>query len=204
MVVGEGLVLRWRVYGCTLVNRWSTVIELYKGTPGVANARPVITSCEIDVVVMTHFKTPCTFLWQNHAFRAYFRIWFILMSYCFSEPKCNREFKNWWKNTKSPSFGKNVLENLHFETQNQRKTALIKKIPSSFWAKLKIPYIQSVRNDHSNNLYRRDFSFWPKWRRYFFYHWKKSAASTSNFMSKILLFSASPHLQLLGLDSFEA
>ena len=53
-----------------------------------------IIAC-FDACHTTHFKAPYTFLWQNDAFRAYFRIWFISMSYCFSEPKCNRKFKNW-------------------------------------------------------------------------------------------------------------
>ena len=36
------------------LRRWSTVTELCKGTPGVASARPVITSCDIDVVVLCY------------------------------------------------------------------------------------------------------------------------------------------------------
>ena len=36
------------------LRRWSTVIELCKGTPGVASTRPVITSCDIDVVVVCY------------------------------------------------------------------------------------------------------------------------------------------------------
>ena len=37
------------------LRRWSTVTELCKGTPGVASARPVITSCDIDVVVRFYY-----------------------------------------------------------------------------------------------------------------------------------------------------
>ena len=33
------------------LRRWSTVEELFKGTPSVASTRPVITSCDIVVVV---------------------------------------------------------------------------------------------------------------------------------------------------------
>ena len=36
------------------LRRWSTVIELFKGTPGVASTWPVITSCDIDVVVVCY------------------------------------------------------------------------------------------------------------------------------------------------------
>ena len=41
------------------LRRWSTVTELCKGTPGVASARPVITSCDIDVVVRFYYTLGC-------------------------------------------------------------------------------------------------------------------------------------------------
>ena len=73
MVVSLGLVLWCWVCGCIAgrwnrgllgylvitgaLRRWSTVTELCKGTPGVAIARPVITGCDIDVVVMMIYNT---------------------------------------------------------------------------------------------------------------------------------------------------
>ena len=46
------------------LRRWSTVTELCKGTPGVASARPVITGCDIDVVVMCYCTlSGVTILW---------------------------------------------------------------------------------------------------------------------------------------------
>ena len=43
--------LYWILGDAGALRRWSTVTELCKGTPGVVSARPVFTSCDIDVVL---------------------------------------------------------------------------------------------------------------------------------------------------------
>ena len=54
------------------LRRWSTVTELCKGTPGVASARPVITGCDIDVVVMCYCTlSGVTILWLFDVRRAF-------------------------------------------------------------------------------------------------------------------------------------
>ena len=49
-VVGKEVLFGYLVI--TVALRRCTVIELCKGTPGVASTWPVITSCDIDVVVV--------------------------------------------------------------------------------------------------------------------------------------------------------
>ena len=69
-------------------------------------------------ITRTHFKTPCTFLRQNMAFRAFLRTWYMCMAYHFSGPKFSEGFKNFNKNTKFSPLYKNVYNKMPSRDQN--------------------------------------------------------------------------------------